>query len=178
MFADVVPTLSIGDVTKVRSSSGFHLVYLADAVGGERLVKQTDVRYSDQTQRSTGRRSRAAAGDLVERIRGGEDFGSLARQYSDDIGSAAEGGELGWTNPARWSRNLKRPWPAPPRVVTEPFRSEFGWHILEVTGRRDKDFSGEIQRSQVANYIREQKYQEELDAWLREIREEAFVDIK
>ena len=62
--------------------------------------------------------------------------------------------------------------------VTEPFRSEFGWHILEVTGRRDKDFSGEIQRNQVANYIREQKYQEELDAWLRKIREEAFVDIK
>ena len=62
--------------------------------------------------------------------------------------------------------------------VTEPFRSEFGWHILEVTGRRDKDFSGAIQRSQVANYIREQKYQEELDAWLREIREEAFIDIK
>ena len=63
-------------------------------------------------------------------------------------------------------------------AVTEPFRSEFGWHILEVLGRRDKDFSGEIQRNQVANYIREQKYQEELDAWLRKIREEAFVDIK
>ncbi len=63
-------------------------------------------------------------------------------------------------------------------VVTEPFRSEFGWHILKVMGRRDKDFSSEIQRNQVANYIREQKYQEELDAWLRKIREEAFVDIK
>ena len=62
--------------------------------------------------------------------------------------------------------------------VTEPFRSEFGWHILEVKGRRDKDFSSDIQRNQVANYIREQKYQEELDAWLRKIREEAFVDIK
>jgi len=62
--------------------------------------------------------------------------------------------------------------------VTDPFRSEFGWHILEVTGRRDKDFSKEIRRNQVANYIREQKYQEELDAWLRKIREEAFVDIK
>jgi peptidyl-prolyl cis-trans isomerase SurA len=62
--------------------------------------------------------------------------------------------------------------------VTEPFRTEYGWHIIEVKARRDKDFSGEIQRNQVANYIREQKYQEELDAWLRKIREEAFVDIK
>ena len=62
--------------------------------------------------------------------------------------------------------------------VTEPFRSEFGWHILEVKGRRDKDFSSQVRRNQVAGFIREQKYQEELDAWLRKIREEAFVDIK
>ena len=62
--------------------------------------------------------------------------------------------------------------------ISQPFRSEFGWHILEVKARRDKDFSGEFRRNQVAGYIREQKYQEELDAWLRKIREEAFVDIK
>ena len=61
--------------------------------------------------------------------------------------------------------------------ATELFRTEYGWHILEVKLRDDKDFSGEIQRNQVANYIREQKYQEELDAWLRKIREEAFADI-
>ena len=181
MFADVVPTLSIGDVTKVRSSSGFHLVYLADAVGGERLVKQTDVRHilikpNEVLDEAAAQR---LAGDLVERIRGGEDFGSLAKQYSDDIGSAAEGGELGWTNPGQMVPEFEAAMAsATEGEVTEPFRSEFGWHILEVTGRRDKDFSGEIQRSQVANYIREQKYQEELDAWLREIREEAFVDIK
>ena len=181
MFADVVPTLSIGDVTKVRSSSGFHLVYLADAVGGERLVKQTDVRHIliKPNEVLDDAAAQRLAGDLVERIRGGEDFGSLARQYSDDIGSAAEGGELGWTNPGQMVPEFEAAMAsATEGEVTEPFRSEFGWHILEVTGRRDKDFSGEIQRSQVANYIREQKYQEELDAWLREIREEAFVDIK
>ena len=181
MFADVVPTLSIGDVTKVRSSSGFHLVYLADAVGGERLVKQTDVRHilikPNEVLDDTA--AQRLAGELVERIRGGEDFASLARQYSDDIGSAAEGGELGWTNPGQMVPEFEAAMAsATEGEVTEPFRSEFGWHVLEVKGRRDKDFSGEIRRSQVANYIREQKYQEELDAWLREIREEAFVDIK
>ena len=181
MFADVIPTLSIGDVTKVRSSSGFHLVYLADAVGGERLVKQTDVRHIliKPNEVLDDQAAERLAGDLVERIRRGEDFGSLARQYSDDIGSAAEGGELGWTNPGQMVPEFEATMAnATMGEVTEPFRSEFGWHILEVTGRRDKDFSGEIQRSQVANYIREQKYQEELDAWLREIREEAFIDIK
>ena len=181
MFAEVVPTMSIGDVTKVRSSSGFHLVYLADAVGGERLVKQTDVRHIliKPTEVLDEAAAEALAGQLMERVKGGEDFGALARQYSDDIGSAAEGGELGWTNPGQMVPEFEAAMAAAEEgVVTEPFRSEFGWHILEVTGRRDKDFSGEIQRNQVANYIREQKYQEELDAWLRKIREEAFVDIK
>ena len=181
MFADVVPTMSIGEVAKVRSSSGFHLVYLADAVGGERLVKQTDVRHIlvKPTEVLDEAAAEALAGQLMERVKGGEDFGALARQYSDDIGSAAEGGELGWTNPGQMVPEFEAAMAsADEGVVTEPFRSEFGWHILEVTGRRDKDFSGEIQRNQVANYIREQKYQEELDAWLRKIREEAFVDIK
>ena len=181
MFAEVVPSMTIGDVTKVRSSSGFHLVFLADAVGGERLVKQTDVRHIliKPTEVLDEASAEALAGQLMERVKGGEDFGALARQYSDDIGSAAEGGELGWTNPGQMVPEFEAAMAAAEEgVVTEPFRSEFGWHILEVTGRRDKDFSGEIQRNQVANYIREQKYQEELDAWLRKIREEAFVDIK
>ena len=102
----------------------------------------------------------------------------LARQYSDDIGSAAEG-ELGWTNPGQMVPEFEATMAAIPlNTISDPFRSEFGWHILEVTDRRDKDFSSEIQRNQVAGYIREQKYQEELEAWLRKIREEAFVDIK
>ena len=181
MFAAVVPDLSIGEVAKVRSTSGFHLVYLADALGGERLVRQTDVRHIliKPTEVLNERAAEDLAGNLVERVRGGEDFGALARQYSDDIGTAAEGGELGWTNPGQMVPEFEAVMAsATEGEVTEPFRTEYGWHILEVKARRDKDFSGEIQRNQVANYIREQKYQEELDAWLRKIREEAFVDIK
>jgi peptidyl-prolyl cis-trans isomerase SurA len=181
MFADAVPSMAIGDVNKVRSSSGFHLVYLADAVGGERLVKQTNVRHIliTPTEVLSESAAEALAQQLMERIRNGEEFGALARQYSDDIGSAAEGGELGWINPGQMVPEFEATMAAAQEgEVTSAFRSEFGWHILEVTGRRDKDFSGEMQRNQVANYIREQKYQEELDAWLRKIREEAFVDIK
>ncbi|NDH40200.1 MAG: molecular chaperone SurA, partial [Gammaproteobacteria bacterium] len=91
MFAEVVPTLSIGDVAKVKSSSGFHLVYLADALGGERLVKQTDVRHI--LIKPTEVLDESAAADALHQIAselfGGADFGALARQYSDDIGSAA-----------------------------------------------------------------------------------------
>ena len=181
MFADIVPTLSVGEVTKVRSSSGFHLVYLADAVGGEQLIRQTDVRHI--LVKPTEVLNEEAAEDLVvelrARIEAGEEFGELARQYSDDIGSAAEGGELGWTNPGQMVPEFEATMAGTAEgSISQPFRSEFGWHILEVKARRDKDFSGEVRRNQVAGYIREQKYQEELDAWLRKIREEAFVDIK
>ena len=181
MFADVVPSLSVGDVTKVSSSSGFHLVYLADAVGGERLVRQTDVRHIliKPTEVLSEEAAEAFALELKTRIGDGESFGDLARQHSDDIGSAAEGGELGWTNPGQMVPEFEAAMAdAAEGEVTNPFRSEFGWHILEVKGRRDKDFSSQVQRNQVAGYIRDQKYQEELDAWLRKIREEAFVDIK
>ena len=181
MFADTVPTLTVGEVAKVRSSSGLHLVYLADAVGGEQLVRQTDVRHI--LVKPTEVLNEQAAEDLVvelrARIEGGEDFGELARQYSDDIGSATEGGDLGWTNPGQMVPEFEATMAGTAKgSISQPFRSEFGWHILEVKARRDKDFSGEVRRNQVAGYIRDQKYQEELDAWLRKIREEAFVDIK
>ena len=181
MFADTVPTLTVGEVAKVRSSSGLHLVYLADAIGGEQLVRQTDVRHI--LVKPTEVLNEQAAEDLVvelrARIEGGEDFGELARQYSDDIGSATEGGNLGWTNPGQMVPEFEATMAGTAeRSISQPFRSEFGWHILEVKARRDKDFSGEVRRNQVAGYIRDQKYQEELDAWLRKIREEAFVDIK
>ena len=181
MFADIVPTLAVGEVTKVRSSSGFHLVYLADAVGGEQLVRQTDVRHIlvKPTEVLSEKAAEDLAIELKDRIDAGESFADLARQHSDDIGSAAEGGELGWTNPGQMVPEFEATMAATPEgEVSTPFRSEFGWHILEVKARRDKDFSSEMQRNQVAGYIREQKYQEELDAWLRKIREEAFVDIK
>ena len=181
MFADTVPTMTVGEVTSVRSSSGLHLVYLADAVGGEQLVRQTDVRHI--LVKPTEVLNEQAAEDLVvelrARIEGGEDFGELARQYSDDIGSATEGGNLGWTNPGQMVPEFEATMAGTAEgSISQPFRSEFGWHILEVKARRDKDFSGEVRRNQVAGYIRDQKYQEELDAWLRKIREEAFVDIK
>ena len=181
MFADAVPTLTVGEVAKVRSSSGFHLVHLADAVGGEQLVRQTDVRHIlvKPTEVLNEQAAEDLAIELKARIEAGEPFGELARQYSSDIGSAAEGGELGWTNPGQMVPEFEATMAGTAEgSISRPFRSEFGWHILEVKGRRDKDFSGEVRRNQVAGYIREQKYQEELDAWLRKIREEAFVDIK
>ena len=123
MFADVVPSLSVGDVTKVRSSSGFHLVFLADAEG-ERLVRQTDVRHIliKPTEVLSEEAAEALAGDLKSRIAAGETFGDLARQYSDDIGSAAEGG-AGLTNPGQMVPEFEATMAATAKgSVSEPFR--------------------------------------------------------
>lgn len=181
MFVDIVPTLKPGETGKVRSGSGFHLVYLADSRGFERMVEQTEVRHIlvKPTEVLSDSEAEALMVSLRQRVIDGEDFAALAKEYSDDIGSAQEGGKLGWTNPGQMVPEFEAAMAATAvGEVSEPIRSEFGWHILEVTGRRDKDFSGEMRRRQVAGYLHDQKYQEELEAWLRKIREEAFVDIK
>jgi len=181
MFAGIIPSLKAGDTGKVQSSSGLHLVHLAEARGLERLIEQTNVRHILITPNEVldDEAARNFVLGLKERIDNGEDFTSLAQEHSDDIGSAQEGGELGWTNPGQMVPEFETAMAnAEIGVVTEPVRSEFGWHILEVTGRRTEDFAEQVRRNQVANYLREAKYEEELDNWLRKIRDEAFVDIK
>ena len=181
MFSQIIPSLAAGDTGKVQSNSGLHLVHLAEARGLERLVEQTDVRHILLTPNEVlgDEAAQALILSLKERIEGGEDFAELAKEYSDDIGSAQEGGELGWTNPGQMVAEFEAAMAnAEVGVIAEPVRSEFGWHILEVTGRRTEDFSEQVRRNQVASYLREAKYEEELENWLREIREEAFVDIK
>lgn len=181
MFANIVPTLAPGETGKVKSGSGFHLIYLAEARGIQEMVSQTEVRHILVVPNEvlTEEAAENLANALRDRINGGEDFAALAKEFSDDIGSAQEGGSLGWTNPGQMVPEFEQQMlNAAEGEVTPAFQSPFGWHILEVTGRRDKDFTNEMRRMQVANFLREEKYQEELEAWLRKIRQDAFVDIK
>lgn len=181
MFSQIVPNLKPGQTGKVESSSGVHLVHLAEARGIERLVEQTNVRHIlvKPNEVLDDEAAREFIASLKQRIESGEDFAELAKEHSDDIGSAQEGGELGWTNPGQMVPEFETAMAgAEVGTLTEPVRSEFGWHILEVTGRRTENFAEQVRRNQVANFLRESKYEEELENWLREIREEAFVDIK
>ena len=181
MFSEIVPSLKPGQTGKVQSSSGLHLVHLAEARGIERLVEQTNVRHIlvKPNEVLDDAAAREFIASLKQRIESGEDFAELAKEHSDDIGSAQEGGELGWTNPGQMVPEFETAMAgAEIGVITDPVRSEFGWHILEVTDRRTENFAEQVRRNQVANFLRESKYEEELENWLREIREEAFVDIK
>ncbi len=182
LFSDVAPTLDKGELADpIRSPSGLHLVMMADKRGGEQLVRQTRARHI--LVKPSEILSDDAARDLVAglkaRARAGEDFGDLAREYSEDIGSAQEGGDLGWVSPGQMVPEFEQAMNATAvEEISDPVRSQFGWHIINVEERREQDMTTEAIRAQAANYLHQRKYQEELDAWLRQIRDEAFVDIK
>ena len=98
---------------------------------------------------------------------------------SGSIGSAQEGGDLGWASPGQMVPEFEQAM-ASTEVgeLSNPVKSQFGWHLLEVTGRRDQDMTELAIRGKAQDYLHQRKFQEELDAWLRRIRDEAFVDIK
>ena len=109
----------------------------------------------------------------------GKEFSDLARQYSEDIGSASEGGSLGWIRSGQMVPEFENTMDSTEiSAISIPFKSQFGWHVLKVNDRRKKDVTDEIQRNKIAEFLHNRKYQEELDAWLQKIRDEAFVDIK
>ena len=182
LFADTAPMLKVGETAApIRSASGYHLVFLAEKRGGEMLVQQTKVRHIllKPSAIRTSEETQQLADDLRNDVIGGEDFGELAREYSEDIGSAQEGGDLGWTTPGQMVAEFQNMMDATEvNTVSRPFESQFGWHILEVLDRRQEDMSDTVVRNRAGETLHKRKYQEELDAWLRKIRDEAFVDIK
>jgi len=145
------------------------------------MVSQTRVRHIliKPSEIMSEEQARELAGELRQRARSGEDFGELARQYSEDIGTAAEGGDLGWTSPGQTVPEFETAMAdTPVDAISEPVRTEYGWHIIKVLERRNRDMTEEAIRNRARNHLHERKYQQELEAWLQQIRDEAFVDIK
>jgi peptidyl-prolyl cis-trans isomerase SurA len=149
--------------------------------GGNQMVNQTRVRHIlvRPSEIMTSDQARDLVASLKDRAEGGEDFATLAREFSEDIGSAAEGGDLGWTNPGQMVPEFEAAMAATAvGELSDPVQSQFGWHLLEVMDRREQDMTREALRSRATEALHQRKYDEELDAWLRKIRDEAYVDIK
>jgi peptidyl-prolyl cis-trans isomerase SurA len=182
LFQNVAQELKAGEVADLFSSaSGFHIVRMADRRGAELTIPQTKARHIliKPSEILTDEQARQRLLDIKARVEAGEDFAALAREYSEDIGSASEGGDLGWTSPGQMVPEFENMMASTETgEISEPVRSQFGWHIIEVLDRREKDMTNEMRRAQVQEFLHQRKYQEELDAWLRMIRDEAFVDIK
>ena len=183
MLADAVLRLETGDVSEpVRSASGFHLVKLVDRQGSQRqMIRQTLARHilitlDALTDNADARRQ---LGVLRERIVNGEDFGELARIHSDDPGSASRGGELGWIDPGNTVPVFERTMDSlAPGAISEPFRSQFGWHLVQVLERRDLDATETSRRAEARRRLRSRKIEENTQAWLRRVRGEAYVEYR
>jgi peptidyl-prolyl cis-trans isomerase SurA len=183
LFAEVVLEMQPGQVSGlIRSSSGFHILQLADKRGQERqLIRQVHARHillktsplvSDSEARNRLLR-------LRERIRGGEPFAELARAHSEDPGSAVKGGDLGWADPSIYVREFQEALNNNPvGTISEPFKSQFGWHIMEVLAWRDYDNTEEARRNQAFQALRQRKIEEAEQNWLRRLRDEAYVELR
>ena len=166
----------------IRAPSGFHLFQVRDKRGGAvQLVEQTKVRHillkpsEIRTPQQTEREIR----NLYRRVLQGESFSTLAKDYSDDPGSGSEGGSLGWTQNGQMVPEFEQVMNNTSiNGVSEPFESRFGWHILEVEERRTVDMGEEMQENQARSIIAKRKFDEELTNWLRELRSQAYIDIK
>lgn len=184
LFADTVLEMKAGDISHpIRSPSGFHIIKVLEVRGGtEQFVQQTKVRHI--LIKPNEIRSEAESQHLIEDIRkrilsGKEDFAVLAKTYSDDPGSALQGGDLGWVNPGTMVPEFEsRMTSAKPKELSEPFRSQFGWHILQVEERRNQDMSEEFRRGRARQMLHRRKFDEELETWLQEIRQESYVEVK
>jgi peptidyl-prolyl cis-trans isomerase SurA len=116
---------------------------------------------------------------LKTRIEKGEDFAKLARENSEDTGSMLSGGDLGWSMPGMFVPEFEEAMAnTSPGNISRPFKSQFGWHILQVLERRKEDMSDKMKRNQAANVLRSRRFDEEFQLWLTQIREDAYVETK
>ncbi len=183
-FDTAVQQMEPGDVSEpMRTAGGIILLKLLDKEGADAssykeevhvrhiLLKPSEIRTPEATEQLARR--------IYQRLKDGEDFAGLARQFSEDPGSARNGGELNWVSPdslvPAFRETMAR---TSIGELSQPFASQFGWHVLQVLDRRFSDSTLEQREQQALNLLHSQKYEEELQLWLREIRDEAYVEIK
>ena len=181
LFANVVPGLKPGQTSEpIETRGGFHLVKLVEVKrGAEKWVEQRHVRHiliSPNAIR-TDEQARKRAEELYEELKKGADFAELARAWSDDKVSASSGGDLDWVSPGTMVPEFEQVMSQTPvGEISKPFRSRFGWHILQVLDTRQADIGDQVQNSEARQVLQQRKYDEALQAWLREIRGEAYVE--
>jgi len=184
IFASVVPKMAIGGTSDIiEGSNGYNIIKLVDkrSTGERQSVSETKARHillqpnaiRDETA------TQALINELHERLKKGEDFATLAKKYSDDPGSKNSGGDLGWQPPGVFAPEFQQQIDTlAPNGLSEPFHTQFGWHVAQVLERRTRDTTEETQRGRARQSIMQRKENEEYEAWLRRLREEAYVEYR
>ena len=183
LFATEVANLKVGQTSEpLRSGAGFHLIHLADKRGNTvKFEDQTLARHIlvQSSEIRTETQTKLLIQDIADRLKKGEDFRQLARQFSEDPGSKMDGGELGWNKKGDYDPAFEDTLNKTAIGETsEPIKSSFGWHIIEVLDRRNEDVSSEEQKNRAYQIIYKRKFEQELQSTLVELRAEAYVDIK
>jgi peptidyl-prolyl cis-trans isomerase SurA len=182
LFSSVVGDMQEGDFSQpIRAISGFHLVQVNGIRGVTQKseIDQMNVRHILVTPNEIidDETAKQRLEDALEQIKDGEDFGEIAKLLSDDPGSANDGGNTGWTSAGTFVPEFEEVANnAEIGAVSEPFRSRFGWHILEVTDRRVYDNTEDLKESNCVQRVRNGKLANESELWVRRIRDEAFVE--
>jgi peptidyl-prolyl cis-trans isomerase SurA len=183
LFAEAVPALSVGEVSEpLRSGSGFHLVRLKDKKSAEvHLVKQTLASHIliKTSEVMTDEEAEKRLQQLRQRVENGEKFAELARAHSEDTGSAIEGGSLGWASPGVMVPEFQEKMDELAiGEMSDVFQSRFGWHLILLEDRREQNMADEFKRSKAREQLRQRKIDEEMESWLRAMRDEAYVEYR
>ncbi len=183
LFVEALAKLKAGDVSKVlRSPAGFHVLKLVDlrGAGAPLLVEQAHVRHilvrtNELVSEDDARRKLS---NLRERIVNGVNFAELARLNSDDS-SASRGGDLGWVYPGDTVPEFERAFmDMKPMEVSQPVKTPFGWHLIQVLERRTADMSSERRRIEARKALLDRKGDEAYQEWLRQLRDRAYVELR
>lgn len=182
--ADIIPTLKAGEVTQpIRTPSGLHIFKVLEIRGGQTpaLVSQVHARHilMKPTEVMDDETVRQKLSQIRERVLKGESFEAVASVTSEDPGSAANGGDLGWAGPGTFVPEFERELDAlSDNEISQPFRTQFGWHIIQLLGRRTYDATEDMTRNRCVSQLREARADEETEIWLRRLRDEAFVEYR
>jgi peptidyl-prolyl cis-trans isomerase SurA len=183
LFADVVPNMEAGQISEpMRTSSGFHIVKLDAVEGGEPIMENQVLARHILMETDEIMDDDIVEQELIEirqAIIDGDDFATTAKAVSADPGSAVEGGDLGWSGPGAFVPEFEVAMnELEIGEISEPFQSPFGWHIIEVMDRRVHDTTDDVARNRAMMAIRDSKVAEETELWLRQIRDESFVEYR
>ncbi len=182
IFIDQVNAMERGAVSQpIRTPSGYHIIKLEDFKGGDKqIITQTKVRHIlvVTNEVTSNNDAQIRLEQLRTRIVGGDDFASLARSHSDDKSSAIKGGDLGWVTPGDTLPKFESEVSTlGPNELSQPFQTQFGWHLVQVLARRDHDSTAEVQKAEARKAIQERKANEQSELYLRRLRDEAYVEI-
>ncbi len=183
LFAEEVLSMAVGEIAQpIKTSGAIHIIKLLEQRGaGMQRIEQTNLRHI--LVKPSEIRSPEETADLINEIKreidGGGDFAELAKTHSEDPASALNGGDLGWATADQFVGQFGAIMDATAiGEVSEPFLTNFGWHILQVLDRREEDMSQEARENMAVEILHKRRFEEERQEWLKEIRDEAFVEVR